>query len=441
MNSIHSRLLTGLLISLLFFFSVLWVTVSQNIQELAENYIATRLEHDIENILTAVSFDENTQLILDEKYINPIYQRPFSGHYFKIIHDQKIIRSRSLWDQDLAVTTTDKTPSLRSHLSGPENQSLLSVSANYTKQKQNFSIAIAEDLSPVIKDINYFKNIFTATALLILVILLAIQFFILKRGMQPLRKLQHELKALEKGNIEQLNTEVPHELQAVVKEINHLSLALHKRLKRSRTALSDLSHALKKPLTLLQNFIENDQHNVEKSSTEYLQQQVQTIQQLTDRILKQARIAGTTTHPTLLVINDDVHALIKTIASMYPDKHLNIELNIPENFTIQFDREDFLEMLGNLLDNAWKWAKTSIAINFDNTNTTFISIEDDGPGTNTDELNTLIERGSRLDESVDGYGFGLAISSDIIKDNNGTLTFCRSEGLGGLKVTIKLGRN
>lgn len=441
MKSIQTRLISGLLVSLIVIFSALWFSVSYNIQKLSENYIATRLEHDIETLLTAISFDPQKKLTLNEKYINSIYQRPFSGHYYTIQHHKNIIRSRSLWDQNLVAPKlpfSKLSPPIKSNQPGPDNQSLLTLAAKYSKQGEDIIITIAEDLTPIVNDINSFKNYFSILALLVLTSLLLIQFYILRGGLRPLRQLQLELSELEKGNIEQLTTEVPNELKAVVSEVNHLSAALYKRLKRSRDALSDLSHAIKKPLTLLQNFSDENASQLEPKANEYLGNQIKAIQHLTDRILKQARIAGTTKHNVAFVVNDDVSLLHRTISAMYPDKEIELKLEIPDNFKIQLDREDLLELLGNLLDNAWKWASKTVSLTFEKNTDITIIIEDDGPGAKPATLNELTQRGVRLDESVEGYGFGLAISADIIKDNNGAIMFSKSEKLGGFKVTIQL---
>ncbi|MDH5599986.1 MAG: sensor histidine kinase [Gammaproteobacteria bacterium] len=438
MKSIQSRLISGLFISLVIVFSALWFSVSYNIQKLSENYITTRLEHDIESLLTAISFNKENRLTLNEKYINAIYHRPFSGHYYTIHHNNNIIRSRSLWDKNLQLQKQAQIGLIKSNQPGPDNQSLITLTAKYTKQGQKIILMVAEDLTPVVNDINAFKNYFSVTALLILLSLLLLQFYTLRGGLKPLRQLQIELGELEKGNIKQLTTEVPAELKSVVGEVNHLSLALYKRLKRSRDALSDLSHAIKKPLTLLQHFNDQNKHKLDTQSSEYLAQQIKTMQHLTDRILKQARIAGSIKHNSSFIINDDLSMLIKTISAMYPGKVLNINTHIPDNFMIYIDREDMLELLGNIMDNAWKWAEKTVSLEFHYNSKITIIIEDDGPGTNASTLNELIQRGVRLDESIEGYGFGLAISADIIQDNNGTIEFSKSEKLNGFKATIQL---
>ncbi len=441
MNSIQSRLTTGLLISLIFVFLILWLTVSNNIQKLSENYIASRLEHDIETMLTAISFDKENILIINEKYINSIYKRPFSGHYYTIQHKQNLFRSRSLWDQSLSSPEVSNDNYLTLVQPGPENQLLITITGSFNKQKQNIIITIAEDLTPIIQDISQFKNYFTILSLLILFSLLLIQFIILRNGLKPLGKIRTELYELEKGTIKELTTDVPDELGSMVAEINQLSVALYKRLKRSRDALSDLSHAIKKPLTLLQQFSYKNQDKLGSKENEFLNNQITSIQQITDRILKRARVAGISKLNTAFNINEDLTLLINTISTMYPNKNIKVTLDIPEILEIHIDREDMLELLGNLLENAWKWANSSIYITFKKTNYIIIIIEDDGSGANSESLNELTQRGVRLDESVSGYGFGLAISSDIIRDYEGSLLFSHSEKLGGFKTEIQLPLN
>lgn len=438
MNSIQTRLTTGLLISLSLAFLILWLAVSSNIQRLSENYIASRLEHDIESLLTAISFDETGTLNINEQYLNAIYKRPYSGHYYTIQYKNNLYRSRSLWDKKLIIPEATDSGYLKSIQSGPEEQSLITITRNFKKQNQDVIVSIAEDLTPVIADINQFKNYFSILSIFILMILLLIQFIVLRKGLKPLRKIQNELSELEKGTINELTTDVPHELKSIVTEVNQLSLALYKRLKRSRNALSDLSHAIKKPLTLLQNFSDENNDNLSEDAKEYLNNQILSIQHITDRILKRARVAGTSKHNTAFKINDDLPLLIKTITAMYPQKNIKTTLNIPNDIDIQIDRDDLLEILGNLLDNAWKWANSKIKINLEKTDNMKIIIEDDGRGGNIESLNELTQRGVRLDESVSGYGFGLAISSDIVRDYGGSLSFSRSEELGGFKVEVQL---
>lgn len=437
MKSIQKTLASGLLVSLIIVFLLLWLIVSHNIQNLSEEYISSRTKHDIETLITAISFDKDNNILLNDQYINSIYKRPFSGHYYIIQYQHTSIRSRSLWDQTIKIAASPDTGYKKSYQTGPENQPLIILTGNFVKQKNPLTISIGEDLTPVTQSIKQFKNYFSIVASTILICLLLIQVIVLKRGLQPLKKIRTELSQLEKGDITHLSSDVPDELETIVNEINHLSLALNKRIKRSRDALSDLSHAIKKPLTVLQQF--NDQHatlNNEDKNT--LGTQIASIHQITDRILKRARVAGKSQTGKRFDINDDLNILIKTIRMMYPDKDIDTDVKLMDNLQINIDREDMLELLGNLLDNAWKWASQKIIITATQNHQLHIVIEDDGAGRDAESLNQLMNRGVRLDESVSGYGFGLAISSDIIKDYQGSLTFSRSKTLGGFKVEIAI---
>ncbi|MDH5472976.1 MAG: sensor histidine kinase [Gammaproteobacteria bacterium] len=438
MKSIQSKLVTGLLLSLITIFIILWLAVSTNIQKLAENYISTRLQHDVETLLTSITFDSQNKLSINHEKIDTIYNRPFSGHYYSIQHQNTVIRSRSLWDQSLRIPENIQKNYQQSYQQGPENQLLIVITAHFNKQDEDIIISIAEDLSPVQEDIKIFKNYFSILASLVLISLLIIQIAILKNGLKPLRKIGDELSQLEKGEISQLTTDVPGELASVVNEINQLSDALHKRLKRSRDALNDLSHAIKKPLTVLQQLTDKNHESLSSESLEIANNQIESLQKITDRILKTARVAGRSNKNKAFNIIDDLNILIKTINTMYPDKQIDVTLDGPDHLNIYIDREDMLELMGNLIDNAWKWASDRIIITIIQSRTLDISIEDDGPGIEDESLKQLATRGSRLDETVTGYGFGLAIAADIVRDYDGTLSFCRSETLGGFRADIKL---
>jgi len=435
MKSIQSRLATGLFISLLGIFIVLWMLVSNSIQELAEEYTASRLHHDIETLLSAVSFDQKGSLSLNQERINPIYKRPFSGHYFSIRNQQTSLRSRSLWDQKLLPESATPGLYIHSHQDGPENQPLIIVTSQFNKQGHQFSISVAEDLTPLISNIQHFKNLFAFTAGIALALLLTIQILLLRKGLQPLNEIKSELSALEQGHITMLSNKGPQELTPVTDEINHLLSILHKRLTRSRDALSDLSHAIKKPLSVLHQLTEQQRFTPQQESIKI---QIENIQKLTDRILKRARLAGNLSTGARFDLNSDLPILLKTIKAMYPLKQIDISTKISTPITMQIDREDMLELLGNLLDNAYKWANGKILITINETDKLIISIEDDGPGCQLESIEQLAKRGVRLDETTSGYGFGLAITSDIVSDYDGQLQFGHSTLLSGFKVEIKL---
>lgn len=436
MKSLQSRLSTGLLLSLIIAFSALGFLVSINIQHLAEDYIASRLKHDAENLLSSINFNNNGELSLDMSRIDLIYNQPFSGHYFVITANKQSMTSRSLWDQTLKQQTVATGQQHRTLYPGPEQQSLLLLSTGYKKQGHQLIISIAEDLNPINKNILRFKYTFAALAIGMLLTLVILQSFILRKSLAPLTKIQDEIKALQQGERNKLSTDFPGELQPLINEVNHLLDIMQQRLTRSRNASGDLAHAIKKPLTVIKQISTNSELPETIQST--LTRQADEIYQITERTLKRARLAGHAHSGALFSFTEDLPALVKTLDMMYADKALQTKININHAINCQLDREDMLELLGNLLDNAYKWAAKKIIINVKTKTDLYIEIEDDGPGADPEKIHELSKRGVRLDEKIAGHGLGLAIAADTINDYSGRLTFSRSKTLGGFKAEIML---
>ncbi len=436
MRSIQSKLSTGLLLSLIIAFSLLWLLVSINLQYLAKEYIQSRLTHDAETILSSVGFDNNDKLVVNANRIGAIYQQPFSGHYYTIFTDTQSVSSRSLWDKTLthvSVNTGQQSATLQH---GPEQQSLLLVSVGYKKQGHPLTVTVAEDLNPINKNIDKLQYWFAAIASGMLIILVALQILILRSSLKPLVKIRGELKSLQQGQQNQLSTDAPDELHPLINEVNHLLSIMDQRLHRSRNALGDLAHAIKKPLTVIQQI--TDKSSIPETDKTVLLKQSDEIYNLTDRILKKARLAGHSHSGALFSFKEDLPSLIKTLEMMYPEKTPQLTSDIPENIICTVDREDMLELLGNLLDNAYKWASQKISLRVNIDSTLQLCIEDDGPGADPEKINELSRRGVRLDEAIQGHGFGLAIAADIVDSYGGNIYFERSTELGGFKSVITL---
>lgn len=438
MRSLQFRLGLGLLISLLLAFVALWILVSSASRYLAEDNIATRLQHDSETLLTALQIEPNGGIRLEPTRIDPIYKRPFSGHYFKILQPHNELRSRSLWDQDIEISAPPAGRQQRLYIQGPQQQPLLMIVSRFELSGQSLIIAVAEDLSPIESELAHFQQRFALAALLLLLILIAIQGFILRAGLRPLEKTRQELHALARGRIAHLNPEVPAEVSPLVSEINHLLDVLDKRLTRSRNALGDLAHALKKPLTVLKRLSSDKDLTTYPELQKDITVQLDNMQRQVTHILQRARLAGEGPVGSLFYATQEIPALIDTLHAMYRDKALQIESDYAANLCIAVDREDMLELIGNLLDNACKWARHKVRLSIQHNQDTHIDIEDDGPGVAADKLADLTRRGLRLDESTEGHGLGLAIVNEIIANLGGELQLRRSTELGGLRVSITL---
>lgn len=434
-RSLQSRLGTGLLFSLIIAFAVLTIVVTTNIRSLAESYILTRLQHDTETLLSNIRF-VNNKLELDTTRLDTIYHQPFSGHYYVISSNTSTLYSRSLWDFSLSHQPLQSGIQITHKQSGPDHQSLLVFSSGFTKQGNALTISIAEDFNPVKSSIQHFVIFFVLLAGVILLILVILQIFILRYSLKPLMQIHQQLASLEQGEREKLDTNVPAELSPLILQLNHLLELMTNRLQRSRDSLSDLAHTIKKPLTLIQQMINSD--SVPLQTRQSVLEQSDAIYQLSDRILKRARLAGPGHSGQLFSFKKDLPDLLKTLNIMYLDKQIQLEVQGNTSITSLIDRQDMLELLGNVLDNAYKWANQHVILNIHANHELHISIEDDGPGVNPQNLSELAQRGTRLDETTAGHGFGLAICSDIVANYQGEFTLSTSDRLGGFKVDIRL---
>ena len=439
-DSLQLRLGLGLLLSLSLVFITLWFLISHSIRTLTEDYVLTHLQHDAESLLTTVHFDDKNKPLLDVTKLNVIYQRPFSGHYYQLNQADNIpLRSRSLWDQKLKFDMPPIGQTIERHASGPEQQPLLMYVASYVKAGVKITIAVAEDLSAIENDVKRFQNYFALTALLAFFILFTLQRWLLIRSFQPLEKLQAEVQELERGGIDKLSQNVPAEIKPLVAEVNHLLSLMAERLQRSRNTLGDLAHALKTPLTLLRQLADDQAVAGNNHIKQTLSQQTDKMLRLINHSLKRARLAGEGPAGSNFSINSDIPALLDTLQHMHRGKEFKFIPTAPLPEILALDREDTLELLGNLLDNAGKWARQHIQFSLRIDNDILKgTIEDDGPGVDPTNLKLLTQRGLRLDESADGHGLGLAIVKDIIHQYSGDIHFNNSATSGGLQVSFEI---
>jgi len=434
MKSLQLRLGVGLFISLVSVFIILWWLTSSSIRYLAEESVAEHLEHDALSILAAVSIDKANNITLDVNRIEPIYLEPFSGDYYQIVSDGQTIRSRSLLNQDFEIQVLSPGEKHKLYITGPKLQPLVIMVYGYDKFDRNITIAVAEDRSSTLSRIASFQYGYAIIALVLLLLLIVVQVFILRSGFQRLARISQQIRALEHGKINQLDTDVPQEVAALVHEVNWLLKVLDQRLQRSRNALGDLAHALKTPLTILQQLPRENTLKSQPEICHILNTQTTNMQNMMERALKRARMAGS--GPTFIMfdIKQEIPALIKVLQSMYREKNLTIGFVAPETTTLLIDREDMLELAGNLLDNACKWAKSRVNLHFDINQAIRLIVEDDGPGVSDADFATLTQRGTRLDEAVSGHGLGLSIAQSIAEQYGGQLVLGRSKELGGFCV-------
>lgn len=411
------------------------------IQRVAQFYVSTRLEHDSETLLMALQPSTKPQdeqyFQLTTKQIHPIYQRPLSGHYYKVFVNDQVFRSRSLWDESFDVKSEQSSYPTLFTIKGPQQESLLVLVSRFELEGQNVIIVVGETLAQL-EPMKRQAQLWSALAVGILVFIFTIlQYRWTIFTLSPLQALQQQLKELQLGKRQQLELSRSFsELEPLITELNQLIVALDDRIKRSRHAIGNLAHSLKTPMATFQQLCESTAV-YDPELADKLQQQLKLINERVDNELKRARIAGTQGTRGQLRVRDEIVDLLATLKNIYREKEIKAQVNIPPDCSYACDRQDFLELCGNLLDNAFKWAEKSINITVEIDENFKLLIDDDGPGCDKEQISALTLRGNRLDEEKPGHGLGLSIVQEIVSHYQGRLDMSTSS-LGGLCVEVTL---
>ncbi|MEI8570786.1 sensor histidine kinase [Methylomonas sp. LW13] len=437
MMSLRKRLGRGLIAVLGAIFILHWIAADWIIRSAAEKQMANRLADDGYSLLDSLAYSDAEQVTFNSFHISSVYNRRLSGHYYLVKVDAQAYPSPSLLDFPLAVEAVGPEQSMLYHAAGPEQTPLLVLTLGAVRFGHRINISVAEDLSAVDHDITAIRVAYLSLTLLILFSAIGLLRWDIQRALRPLAMVRAELEQVAGGGRQHIGSEVPAEVQPLVEEINHLLELVVRRLQQSRTAMGNLAHALKSPMALLLRTGEDPHFDSRPDLRSRLDEQSQAIRHCIERELKRARIAGDQQAAPGFNPHGEIIALKKTLRAIYADKPLDIQVTAPKQL-LHFDREDLMEVLGNLLDNACKWAKQRIDVELALEGGVVIRVADDGPGCQSEDLAYLTQRGRRLDESVQGHGLGLGIVSDIVNTYHGAIYFGRSKVLGGFLVTVSL---
>ncbi|MGE4476895.1 MAG: sensor histidine kinase [Stutzerimonas sp.] len=434
MRSIQRSLSLGLAAVLVIVGLVLLQTSLWLFESGLQRSLETDLREETEGLLLAVVRGSDG-MKLDTQRLNPRYQRAFSGHYFRIELPGRTWRSRSLWD---ASPDWPDAPGLAPELlAGPQGQRLLAYTAHYRREGQPIVISVAQDYSPILDS---FARVrlgglgLVGVALLVFVLL---QRYAVSLALRPLERARQQIAQLQQGQRQQLEGDVPLELQPLVEQINHLLQHTDETLKRSRNALGNLGHALKTPLAVLTSLLQREELAAHPELRAALAEQLGQIQQRVSRELGRARLAGEVLPGGHFDCDAELPALFDTLAAIHRPG-LDLRWQAPPGCRLPWDREDMLELLGNLLDNACKWAAGQVRLSIARDERGYVlDVDDDGPGIPADRRERALARGGRLDENAQGHGLGLSIVGDIVAAWQGDWELAQGP-LGGLRVRVVL---
>jgi len=381
----------------------------------------------------------------------PLFELPLSGWYWQVTKlsapKPEVRSSRSLWDgglphlEDMNVQTAPDGTRKR-YVPGPEDQRLRLVERTVDLGDDGrYLVAVAGDALEIDDETQGFDRAISVTFGVLAVVLLLTTMFQVRFGLAPLKRISAGLAAIRSGSAERLEGSFPVEIAPLARETNALIDANREIVERARTHVGNLAHALKTPLSVIMNeaAARGDDPLAEK-----VKEQIGIMRDQVTRHLERARIAArVAVVGTITDVVPVVQALARTIEKTHHDKEIAIDLDIQAEAQFRGERQDLEEMVGNLVDNACKWAGSRVSIEVmgeqpePGRQVVRIVVDDDGPGLTPAQREQVSRRGQRLDETKPGSGLGLSIVVELAGLYGGALNLGTAP-IGGLRAELVL---
>jgi two-component system sensor histidine kinase PhoQ len=450
MSSLSARLLISVSLLLLVFFGATIVVLDTAFRKAGQQAQEDILDGHLMALLAAAEPTERGVLGMPPDMYEPRFGNIGSGLYAEIrdAAGNIVWRSRSALGLEIPVGVI---PDDGNHLfleealadATPLLTLALAVQWEFPDgELRPFVFKVAESLDSYRAQIAQFRRqLFGWFGLVALIMLLSISV-LMRRLLQPLRQIETEIVEIEEGKRASLSGEFPSELTGVARNMNLLIDSERARSDRYRVTLDNLAHSLKTPLAAMRSLL-NDSGN--SSFTGRYNEQIDRMDEIVRyQLRKPAASAAENLVLAPVQVATETQRLVDGLRKVYRDKAPVIDVSVDERVRFRGDSGDFLELAGNLLDNACKWCKSrvsveiSIAKESDSQATGMtLTVADDGPGIPESAADALLKRGTRLDESTPGHGIGLAIVKDIAESYGGTLSMRRSV-LGGAEFTVSI---
>jgi signal transduction histidine kinase len=378
----------------------------------------------------------------------PAFTIPFSGWYWQIKTldaEQPLFISDSLLDQQLKLPSQegvppDQTLTRRAYAPGPQDQRLRVVEREIRPagaQSTPYSYAIAGDAAEIERDLGEFRMMLIAALGVLGLGLVVATLFQVRFGLAPLRAIRHDLAAIRSGDAERLGGELPTEIRPLQQELNALIQSNREIVDRARTHVGNLAHALKTPLSV----ITNEAREKDGPLAGKVIEQAELMRTQITHHLDRARVAARSgAIGDITDVDGVLKGLKRALDRIYEGRALELDVRSDPGLKFQGEKQDFEEMVGNLLDNACKWAKSRVwvsAARADGAGKFEVLVDDDGPGLTEAERAKAVKRGQRLDETKPGSGLGLSIVADLAHLYKGGFKLEPSPQ-GGLRARLEL---
>lgn len=414
---------------------------------LAERHVERRLIQEIGSHLDQLT----AQFRLDEAgpsvpedLADPRFIRPFSGLYWQIAEGAQVrLRSRSLWDQTMPMPSETGEPAVR-EVTGPREQTVVLMERRVAMagdggELRHFRLFVGEDRAEI-DGLVFDFSVEVAAFLFVLVAFLTLAgWAYITVGLKPLEGLRDLVLEVRRGRARRLAGQFPDEVVPLVEELNGLIAAQEKAVERARARAGDLAHGLKTPLAVLATESRALRERGEVEAADMIDGEIAGLSRFVERQLARSRAAAVP-YLNRFDLSRALDRMVGAMQRLPRGDEIDWLVEIPPGLAVSLHGEDANEILGNLLDNARKWASSRIEVSAraDGDHVVFV-VADDGPGVPAERRDEILMRGIRLDETVQGSGLGLAIVDDLVTGYGGSLVLSDTPG-GGLTVEVALPR-
>jgi len=450
LSSLSARLLVSVSLLLLVFFGATIVVLEVAFREAGQQAQQDILDGQLMTLLAAAEANNGGNLVMPPDLPEARFSAIGSGLYGEIRDDSGSViwRSPSALGLELPVITpvsAGQEAFYRGQLANGTPLMLLSLSVTWEFSGgalKPYVFHVAASLDSFHAQIAAFRRqLFGWFAAVAIIMLFAISL-VLRSVLRPLRQVEEEISAIENAERQSLSTNFPTELQGVARNMNLLIGSERARSDRYRQTLDNLAHSLKTPLAAMRALL-NDSI-APGSGRDRLEAAIERMNDIVRyQLRKPASLVGDRIGLAPVAINEELTRLVDGLRKVYRDKEPAITVEVEEGAEFRGDRGDFIEVAGNLLDNACKWCRYEVqvrvtaATHVDGRSGIRLTVADDGPGIPQEAGDMLLERGMRLDESAPGHGIGLAVVKDIAASYGGDVRIARAE-LGGAEVSVSL---
>jgi signal transduction histidine kinase len=438
-NTLASRIiaLSGIWILIVLVITAVMLVINHR-DHTAQHYDAHVAMH-FEELTSASYFTKNGKFQLAFNPSDPRYSELSSGWYWEVQQAGKSLqRSLSLGERSLSLEGILPTNDIRIYeISGPRNEDLRVhvVEMEIDPNHEPLVYIASAPLGGIKEDVvEYSNHIILSFAALGLGLMFAVVLQV-RVALKPLQAISTRISDIRAGKAKKMPRDQLEDVRPLVDELNNLLDHNATLVKRARNQLGDLAHSVKNPLTVINNAAQD----MSDEQKELVLQQTKDISRSVDHYLSRARTYGTEkVLGSRYSIRTAAEDLVYAMQRIYQERNLDFDLTPLRGCWFKGEGQDLEEMLGNLLDNACKWAKSQVRIGCSTSDDRLeILVEDDGPGIADEEYENVMRRGRRLDESKPGHGQGLGIVKDICALYGGQLKLSRSE-MGGLQAKLEL---